>query len=79
MEQLQKFPKNFPKKDFNEFGPFNYLGSMLLPLTINFYTHLELYNKIAINKIQEIFCKNFKMQCIYTIQVKMKRKAMSVV
>jgi hypothetical protein len=51
------------KNDFNEFGPFNYLGSVCcytLPLTINFYTHLELYNKIAINKIQRKISQNFQ-------------------
>jgi hypothetical protein len=48
---------------------------------INFYTHLELYNKIAMNK--EIIFQKFKIKCVffcYIAQVKMEKKAiMSVV
>ncbi len=39
-----------------------------LPLTINFYTNLELYNKIAINRIQRKILQNFQnvMRLHYT-------------
>jgi len=49
---------------------------------INFYTHLELYNKIVINKKQRKIYQNFQNEMCFPLlhyTSKMKRKAMSVI
>jgi hypothetical protein len=62
MGHLQKIPKNSPKRILMNLALLItwVLCCNALPLTINFYTHLELYNKIAINIIQRKILQNFQ-------------------
>jgi len=44
---------------------------------INFYTHLELYNKITINRNQRKIFQIFKMQCIFLSYIKKLKKTIA--